>query len=100
MNSYELFPGEGLPIDIAYSVDVHTWSVTAKLMNRLTGKEITGLPTISVSRVDNFTCRFHITAAITTALAGKQAMFKAIAIDPENPNEPVVDEAIVTVSAV
>jgi hypothetical protein len=94
MTTFDIFPGEGIPILIDYGTETATWAVTAVLL--FGSQEITPAPVCE--RVDSGTWRVRVTKDHSLALTGKRARLKITAVDPDEPDLPEVDEVAIIVA--
>jgi hypothetical protein len=97
MTTFELYPGEGLPVDIDYEEPgASEWAVTAEIF--LAGVAVTPAPT--AESISDTEWRVHVTKDHTLAMAGRRAILKITAVNPLMPNEPDVEEARLVIGPV
>jgi hypothetical protein len=101
-----------MPIDIVYDQDVSAFTVSAEILPLPGTVSLPTIPPVPPSETpDPFptpeaealgadTWRVHITSTMTTLLAGRKVILKVTAQDPDNLEEPDVEEAYILVHRV
>lgn len=96
MVAFPCYPGEGVPLDFVYPIDMSAWTFVAGLYTQQKVK----LYDVAITVVDPYTRRAHVAKDHTKDRMNQRLILRVDATDPNNPQNPAVEEAMLIVGAV